>query len=430
MVKVRTILLGMFFTAAVVLSLSVPVQAGTTIQVSEVDGGGVEISTPWGDYVAIDEGAGIYWVGTYREYEHARAIGILKNDGLRVSTVQQPGSDVTFAQKASLRARVGTASLDSISPGIIFNSKTGDPDLRWVSVSWTGSAIPRCVFYAPSTKRIYYPSQIDTSQPPFTAESFVLPKTLLTKPIMLIYFEKGQKPAVLPIKSITKIDYALTSDTFGGTAPLGPDGLKRLKYLRILDPTLPTAPAPTPIPMRAPASFLSLGPRYTFNVGAYPWTCTDPNTNLSVTVNQGDAFMLNADPRIHGTRQYSSTYGITIRPSANESPGVNQMCVVDAATLDRMTGMMPSTPSLRNTAPAKVAAASPSPTAATTPSNVATNAIHMNHVSVRTPSGVTLDLEVADTPRLWQVGFGSGPPPEPGHGSCLSFPMTRLSASP
>src|SRR5438552_3378562 len=45
--------------------------AETIIHITELDSGqfqsAIEVSTPWGDYVAIDEGGGLYWVGTYRE---------------------------------------------------------------------------------------------------------------------------------------------------------------------------------------------------------------------------------------------------------------------------------------------------------------------------------------------------------------------------
>lgn len=48
-----------------------PVQAdvSSNIQVQPGPTGEIRISTPWGDYVTYDKGAGNYWVGTQSEFD-------------------------------------------------------------------------------------------------------------------------------------------------------------------------------------------------------------------------------------------------------------------------------------------------------------------------------------------------------------------------
>lgn len=331
-----------------VFALCAAANAAVTVHVSEVDAGqnhsAFEVSTPWGDYVAIDRGGGDYWIGTYSEYEHARVVGITRDLGLRESTVKLDGA-TTFVQKDSLKSHVGDAPLEGITPRIDFESQADISTSRVVDVMWLdGPGHPvTCFFYAPSIRRSFYPDPYFADrQGGFRNEGFNLPKSVLSRPVLLIYLQHGQKPTVIPIHSLARLDYALSYDAAYGM-DMKPDAgqARHLKYLRLLDPSIPLGPVPTPAPTRPPGSYLSLDGSYTFVKGDYPWTCVDVNTGDTVVVNRGDPFELTSSTENQNTCSYDETYSIRIRPSPYARRGYNAMCKVDAHLLNRMAGATP-----------------------------------------------------------------------------------------
>lgn len=336
---------GLWSVAVFLLATTAVARAGVTIHVSEVDAGqgfsAVEVSLPWGDYVGIDEGGGVYWVGTYQEYEHARVVGISKDLGFRESSVKY-GGDTTFVEQSTLRAHVGDAPLDGITPSVDFESRADIPTSRVLNITWLngGGHSVTCFLYVPSDHRSYLPDpRMSDASGGYRNEEIDVPKRDLAKPVLLVFVQRGQKPAILAIHSIAKLDYAISYQSWEGLT-LDSQQALHLKYLRMLDHTIrpPAAATPMPTPATPITSYMNLDGRYSFKVGDYPWTCgIDPNNHKEVVVNRGDMFRLNAQPRATDT-----TYSITVRPSIYVQDGYNAVCTdVDAKTLNRMAGINP-----------------------------------------------------------------------------------------
>ena len=106
--------------------------------------GEIEISTPGDGYAAYDGGAGVYWVGTQREFDRERVFGISKESGRRLSLVNSDGVDATFVSEGTLRAHVGVTVVDGLAPTVLFGANIVDTGnsrcpMRLVDVQWIQS---------------------------------------------------------------------------------------------------------------------------------------------------------------------------------------------------------------------------------------------------------------------------------------------------
>ncbi len=108
------------FLVALLVAVCLSSARADSVTVRSGGNGELSISTPWGDYAVYDEGGGIYWVGTQREFDRSRVIAIARSNGSRVSTVNEDGTDVTFVPSETYRVFVGDAALDNIDPTIMF----------------------------------------------------------------------------------------------------------------------------------------------------------------------------------------------------------------------------------------------------------------------------------------------------------------------
>lgn len=247
-----------------------------SIYVREGPDGEIQVSTPWGDYAAYDEGGGYYWVGTRREFDRQRVIAIARESGSRLSTVNVSGADATFVQEGTLRARVGALDVDGLSPSIMFGAKIIDEhnrpvtDMRPVDFSWIqaeGTAPTALIVYS-SHDRLRYIGHSEAAGQGWYHETLDVYKKDLVRTVALILVLPHEPPAVIGISSIAAFDYDVATKTVESEANLGVSAdsgqLHHIQYLRMLDSSLATGrhagavrvaqatPAPTPQTSGAP----------------------------------------------------------------------------------------------------------------------------------------------------------------------------------
>jgi hypothetical protein len=234
--------------------------------------GEVQISTPWGDYAAYDEGNGYYWVGSQREFDRQRVIGIERESGFRLSTVNSAGADASFVSEGTLRAHVGGIDVDGLSPSITFGARIIDEhnrpvtNMRTVDFSWIqaeGTTAALLIVYSPHDHLRYLGHSEAAGQGWYHETLDVYTKDLL-RAVTLVLVVSHARPAVIGIHSIAAVDYDVATRSVASDASLdvaeSSDQAHHIQYLRMLDPSLvsgahsaptrtaQTTPAPTPTP--------------------------------------------------------------------------------------------------------------------------------------------------------------------------------------
>jgi hypothetical protein len=169
-----------------------PSAAAETIYIRPGPDGEIQISTPWGDYAAYDEGGGVYWVGTQKEFDRARVIGIMQEHGQRLSIVNEPGATATFVEAASYRTSVGPIALDGIVPTIQFSGKVVGPNAataRQVSVLWIqrSSNVVTLAFYNPKTRQVLGSNEPEDVSEEWRNMVFAMPRSWLTQPLIMVF---------------------------------------------------------------------------------------------------------------------------------------------------------------------------------------------------------------------------------------------------
>jgi uncharacterized protein len=221
--------------------------------------GEIQISTPWGDYAAYDEGNGNYWVGTQREFDRQRVIGIERASGFRLSTVNTAGADASFVPEGTLRARIGRIDVDGLSPSIMFGAQIIDEhnrpvaDMRTVDFSWIqveGTVPTGLVVYSPHD-RLRYLGHSEAAGQGWYHETLDVYRKDLIRPVALILVVPHARPGVIGIRSIAAIDYDVATKSEASDAALGvaqsSNQVHHIQYLRMLDPSLVAKPA-SPLP--------------------------------------------------------------------------------------------------------------------------------------------------------------------------------------
>ncbi|MFC6519722.1 hypothetical protein ACFQAT_07985 [Undibacterium arcticum] len=108
------ILISMLFSL-----IAFPAISGTTIHFSQGPDGETQISTPWGDYAAIQQGSTV-WVGTAEEFEHNRVKGIMADQGLKEFSISGRSKAGTFIERDMPTASAGNTQIASISTYVLF----------------------------------------------------------------------------------------------------------------------------------------------------------------------------------------------------------------------------------------------------------------------------------------------------------------------
>ena len=259
---------GRFLTAiaaiAALLSAITPAAAGDLIVIRPGGDGQYIVSTPTEDYAIYPLGGGEFWVGTEREFEHARVRSIAESQGMRQANIVGDNGDMSFVQSSTLAADLPHVQLSGIFGDIVFDPSQITYKIapipavdRYVLFSWFESAIVPVHFRLIdlSTKTAFAPlapgEEIDTpddgSGPVFTAD-FGIPFVDLKHPFAVVVFEPTGKPAAVAVRSLAWADYAvekqtadeLTSDGIALTA----DQRTQLQRLCIADPSICAKPKP------------------------------------------------------------------------------------------------------------------------------------------------------------------------------------------
>lgn len=236
--------LGAFAFATVitlVASTMATAQADTISIRSGPDLGEIRVSTPWGDYVAYDEGGGQYWVGTQKEYDRSRVIGIMQGDNFRLSTVQtDAGATAEFVDASTYRTRVGDVPIDGIAPEIAFNDPVagyGPSAAHSLSVTWIQSSpvLVTCFVFDKKEHYVYVPSPLNINHE-FRNVAFGLPNDLFKRPLVLIFVAHNRRPGFVGVSSVAQDDYIYLK----GRSPEQntPQDELELKRLLSFDPSL------------------------------------------------------------------------------------------------------------------------------------------------------------------------------------------------
>lgn len=205
----RTLLAAALF----MMMLNARAEAETIFIHSGPDQGEIRVSTPWGDYVAIDEGGGAVWVGTQREYDRARAIGIMQGSGFRLSSLPAaPGVTAEFVEEGSLRTNVGSIALDEIVPAVEFSGKVAGPNAsayQQVSVTWIqrSSVVVTCLFFNARTRQALTSGNSEDISDEWRNMVFSMPKSWLKRPIAIVFLAPRHAPGVILIDSFLWATY-------------------------------------------------------------------------------------------------------------------------------------------------------------------------------------------------------------------------------
>jgi hypothetical protein len=206
------------------------------------DQGEVRVSTPWGDYVAYDEGGGEYWVGTQKECDRNRAIGIMQQHHMRLSTVRtDAGATAEFVEANTYRTRVGNdLALDEIVPEVAFEDPVaghGPSTYHTLSVTWiqSSSVLVSCFVFDKTKHYVYVPSPEDVAQE-WRNVVFGLPNDLFTRPLVLIFVARDRKPAVVGVPSVARMNYVYLKGRLAEQDT--PQDEHQLKQLLAFDPGL------------------------------------------------------------------------------------------------------------------------------------------------------------------------------------------------
>lgn len=255
------------------LSAAGPAGAGDLIVIRPGGDGQYIVSTPTEDYAIYPLGGGEFWVGTEREFEHARVRAIAESHGMRQANIVGDDGDMSFVQSSTLAADLPHVQLSGIFGDVVFDPSQITYKIepipaadRYVLFSWFESAIVPVHFRLIdlSTKTAYAPlapgEEInrpdDGSGPVFTAD-FGIPFVDLKHPFAVVVFEPTGKPAAVAVRSLAWADYdveeqtaeELTSDGIALTA----DQRTQLQRLCIADPSICAKPKPPKKPHAVPS---------------------------------------------------------------------------------------------------------------------------------------------------------------------------------
>ena len=234
------------------LSLTVPSFA-ETIHIVPGPLDGCKIITPWGDYIAVQNGSTV-WVGTEAEYEHVRIGSILEQNGMRevkLEDVSEPNVHAIVSTKQPY-VLVGGVHLYQIDSRILFgigpDKKLHRPpkptNTEYVSVTWLqsekASITPR--LYDHEGKKTFNPFDTDVINGIHISE-FMIPKPALTHKVGLIFAHKKSKPGYLQFASLSQTHYKSIMDSVEQSQrlniPVYKTDVTDLPALHELDPSIP-----------------------------------------------------------------------------------------------------------------------------------------------------------------------------------------------
>ncbi|KAA0894260.1 hypothetical protein [Oryzomonas rubra] len=184
---------------------------------------GCKIMTPWGDYIAVQQGSTI-WVGTEAEYERARISSILGNMGMKevqlegisgpnvhaIISTNQPSMPVGGVQLYQIESQI----LFGVGPSKKLHRPPKPADTEYVSVTWLQSK------KAAITPRLYDLEE-KKSLKPFKTEmigglhnsEFMVARAAATHKVGLIFAHNKSTPGYLQLASLSQAHYKSIMDS-------------------------------------------------------------------------------------------------------------------------------------------------------------------------------------------------------------------------
>lgn len=227
--------------------------AADTIYIHAGPNGETQIKTPWGDYAVYDEGGGMLWVGTQREFDRDRVIGIMKGNGERLSTVNEPGATASFVSESTFRTQVGGINLDGMTTTIGFGwesdaKKYKRPAIpstsRYVAVAWVqlaGTKVIDLIISDPGNHQTYH-AYWHGYDGHYASVEFSIPRSELSRKVLYVFVLPNAKPGVIGLRSIAWADHYSTAGSIEEFRKLGiapdPEQLKQLARLEQIEPDL------------------------------------------------------------------------------------------------------------------------------------------------------------------------------------------------
>lgn len=235
------------------LLAAIPSFASVTIHIVPGPLDGCRILTPWGDFVAIQNGSRI-WIGTDKEYEHLLVKSISEADGFKeVKLEGDKANTYSFVSRDYPSVDVGSLQLHSISINILFGVKSDKKlhrpykptNAEYVSVAWVQSegASTLAQIYDVVDKKTYRACNNTVDHGVHFTE-FVVPRKALMHKTGLVFTARKQKPGYLSMGSIVNSHYnsiiVKNKDLSKSRISISDDDLQDLKQLNLLDSSIPT----------------------------------------------------------------------------------------------------------------------------------------------------------------------------------------------
>lgn len=232
--------------------------ADTVIRFSPGPDFSTSISTPWGNFIAVDNGSSI-WIGTEAEYVNAKAQGILRSECYRELRVAGEASNVHHMVSSKRPSTmIGKIQLADIEAAICFQCKPGgdlklpvkDAHSKYVEFMWAQSGPQKTdAYFLDSNKKAYKPVECFTMDIGGRRCTFVLPDSAAGGPGTIVFLLNSNKPSALNIESVAQLRYADLRDSnaemrnSGAHLSWSAEDRQELKALHGLDATIPdTAP--------------------------------------------------------------------------------------------------------------------------------------------------------------------------------------------
>ncbi|MDB5777577.1 MAG: hypothetical protein JWP38_3710 [Herbaspirillum sp.] len=198
--------------AALVCTSATP---ATIVRFSQGADGETNISTPWGDYTAVQQGDSV-WVGTPAEFEHNRVAGIMRDHGSKEFNISGKGKRNNFIDATLPVTSVGNTAIASISISVLFGEKPNKrlgraakpAGTEYVSVLWLQDSATKisAALYDADAAVSYAPYKCIVESDLHVCE-FQLPTQALSHKASIGFLARNQKPGLMSVESISMAQY-------------------------------------------------------------------------------------------------------------------------------------------------------------------------------------------------------------------------------
>ena len=215
-----------------------------TIQIHPGPGGNDRISTPWGDYVAVNQ-AGTLFVIPEADYAKGLIDGYArKNNQVAVDLV---GMGLTYVSKNGVNIQIGQTKLWDVYEEVVFgvppNKRLGRPpkprDSEYVQFVWMQQGKGKVQVILVIDGAELKPNSCGMGGGFFHCE-FTVPHALIPKPATAVFSQPNEVPGVWQMPSISSAYYnAMKRKYVEIKMPITAEDERDPHALRALDPSIP-----------------------------------------------------------------------------------------------------------------------------------------------------------------------------------------------